>query len=167
MEGFLPTQINGLLSKPLKVIPDFRGSFIKLFLNNPYLEEDMAVSTKNVLRGFHFVTEGNRLFTPVYGKLYVAFLDFQDTSKTKYDWFGITIDESNRQSFLIPPFVGCAYLVISDFTVVHYKLELEYDESKQKTIRFDDYRFNVYFPGDHKSYILSERDYFVDEKRIR
>jgi len=167
MDNFLPTQINGLLSKPLKVIPDFRGEFQKISLNSPFVEQDMAVSYNNVLRGFHYVTEGRRIFSLVHGRLYCVFLDIQEESDTKNDWFGITLDSSNRQRFLIPSYVACSYLVLSPVAIVHYELEFEYDESKQKTIRFDDERFNVYFPGDHKGYILSERDYFIDESLIR
>jgi dTDP-4-dehydrorhamnose 3,5-epimerase len=167
MEGFFKTQIENLLSKPLKVIPDFRGEFQKISLNSPFVEQDVATSTNNVLRGLHYVTEGRRVFTPIFGKLYCVFLDIQDESETKYDWFPITINDSNRQSFLIPPYVACGYLVLSETAVVNYELEFKYDESKQRTIRFDDERFNIYWPGNKKNFILSERDYFVDEKRIR
>ena len=167
MKDFLPTQINGLLSKPLKVIPDFRGEFQKISLNSPFVEQDMAISGNYILRGLHYVIEGKRIFTPVFGKLYCVFLDVQDESKTKYDWFPITINDSNRQSFLIPPYVACGYLVLSETAVVNYELEFKYDESKQRTIRFDDERFNIYWPGNKKNYILSERDYFVDEGKIR
>ena len=167
MKNFLPTQINRLLSKPLKVIPDFRGEFQKISLNSPFVEQDVAISMNNVLRGLHYVTEGYRIFTPIFGKLYCVFLDVQEESETIYDWFPITINDSNRQSFLIPPYVACGYLVLSETAVVNYELEFKYDESKQRTIRFDDERFNIYWPGNKKNYILSERDYFVDETRIR
>jgi dTDP-4-dehydrorhamnose 3,5-epimerase len=164
--GFLRTSITNLLSKPLKTIPDHRGEFIKLPISN-FEEEDIAMSHKNVLRGLHFVTSGYRIFTPIYGRLYCVFLDVMKNSPTKDDWFSMTIDSSNRESFLIPPYVACAYLVLSDLCMIHYKLEFKYDESFQRTIRFDDERFNIYWPGSKDSFILSERDFFCDEKLIR
>jgi len=167
MEGFFQTSITNLLSKPLKTIPDFRGEFQKISLNSPFVEQDMAISHYNVLRGLHYVTEGHRIFTPVYGKLYCVFLDVQEESETKNDWFGITIGNSNRQRFLIPPYVACGYLVLSTSGIVHYELQHVYDESKQRTIRFDNKNYNIYFPGDHKSYTISERDHFADETLIR
>jgi len=112
------------------------------------------------------MTKGHRIFTPIYGRLYVVFLDVQDGSKTKFDSFYLTIDDSNRQSFLVPPYVGCAFLVLSDLAIVHYKFEFEYDQSKQRTICYDDENFNIYWPctGD---FILSERDFYADESLIK
>jgi dTDP-4-dehydrorhamnose 3,5-epimerase len=164
---FLKTSIENLLSKPLKTIPDHRGEFVKISINNQFAEEDMSISYNNVLRGIHYVTEDYRMFTPIYGRLYLVFLDLQEGSSTKYDWFSLTVDQSNRQTFLIPPYVGCGHLILSPIGIVHYKLENKYDESFQRTIRFDDDRFNIYWPGDHSKFILSERDYYVDEKLIR
>ena len=167
MEGFNKTEIENLLSKPLKVIPDFRGSFIKLGTPPLYVEENISMSHRKTLRGIHYETEGCRTFTPIYGRLYVVFLDLQDNSSSKDDWFSLTIDESNRQTFRIPPYVGCGFLVLSDLVTIHYKWQLKYDQGRQRTIRFDNPLYNIYWPGDHEDFILSERDYYVDENLIR
>jgi dTDP-4-dehydrorhamnose 3,5-epimerase-like enzyme len=167
LEGFVETPIEGLFTKPLKEIPDFRGSFIKLSLNSPFVEQDVAISHHHTLRGLHYVTEGYRIFTPIFGRAYCVFLDLQEGSDTMYHWFPSTIGDGNKQRFLIPPYVACAYLVLSSTFIVHYELEFGYDESKQRTIRFDDEKYGIYFPGNHKNFIISERDFYVREDLIR
>jgi dTDP-4-dehydrorhamnose 3,5-epimerase len=162
----LPTSIQNLLTKPLHSIPDHRGKFLKLFLNNTFVEEDISISYRNVLRGIHYQTEGSRIFTPIYGRAYVVFLDLQENSPTRYDNWSLTIDDSNRQSFVIPPYVGCGFLVLSDLVMVHYKWEFKYDQSHQRTICYDDENFNIYWPLSVDP-ILSERDFYADESLIR
>jgi dTDP-4-dehydrorhamnose 3,5-epimerase len=165
LEGFLPTSIKNLLVKNLKYFPDFRGQFIKLFLNNSFVEEDAAISYRGVLRGLHYTLEGCRIFTPLFGRFYVVALDLQEGSQTLYEWVPFNVHEGNRQSFLIPPYVAFGYLVLSDVGIVHYKWQNKYDDSLERTVGYDDHTFNIYWPI--KNPILSERDYFCDEKRIR
>lgn len=155
------------MTKPLKYFPDFRGEFIKLFLNNNFIEEDAAISYKNVLRGFHYTLKGNRIHTVLYGRFYIVALDIREDSETKNMWFPFNINQGNRCSFLIPPGVAFAYLVLSDVGICHYKWQNEYDQSLERTIRFDDERYGVYWPVDKKNIIISERDYYCDEELIR
>ena len=162
---FFPTSVSGLLMKPVISIPDFRGRVLKLFTNNDFPDENISVSYRNVLRGIHYVTEGYRILTPIYGSLYVVFLDLQEGSPTKYDVLSMTINESNRKSFLIPPYIGCGFLVLSGVGIVHYKWKPKYDQSKQRTVCYDNENFNIYWPIIDP--ILSERDFYADESLIR
>ncbi len=82
-KGFVETDIKGLLTRKLVSFPDFRGEFIKLNQNSTFKEQDMAISTKFVLRGFHYVIKYNRIFTPIYGRAYVVFVDMRD-GENKY-----------------------------------------------------------------------------------
>jgi dTDP-4-dehydrorhamnose 3,5-epimerase len=167
MEGFSQTSIQGLLIKTVKSFPDFRGEFGKLFLNNHFVEEDFAISYKNVLRGFHYTISGRRLYTTLYGRFYIVALDIREGSETEGLWVPFNINHSNRCSFIIPPGVAFAYLVLSDIGVCHYKWEFKYDQSLERTIRFDDERYNVYWPIHKNNMIISERDFYCDESLIR
>jgi len=167
LEGFCKTSIEGLLTKDLISFPDFRGEFGKLFLNNEFIEEDFAISYKHVLRGLHHTIKGHRLFTPIYGRFYVVALDIREDSDTKNMWFPFSINLGNRKSFLIPPGVAFGYLAIDEVNIVHYKWENKYDSSLERTIRFDDERYGIYWPISKNNMIISERDYYCDESLIR
>jgi dTDP-4-dehydrorhamnose 3,5-epimerase len=136
-------------------------------LNNSFVEEDAAISHMNVLRGLHHTIKGNRLFTPLYGRLYIIALDIREDSETKNYWVPFNIEDGNRMSFLIPPGIAFGYLVLSPVAIVHYKWETKYDESLERTIRFDDERYGIFWPISKSNMIISERDYYADESYIR
>jgi dTDP-4-dehydrorhamnose 3,5-epimerase len=151
----------------LVYFPDFRGEFGKLFLDNYFTEEDYAISYKNVLRGFHLTTKGYRLYTPIYGRFYIVALDTREDSPMKNKWHPFYIDHGNRMSFLIPPKVAFAYLALSELCICHYKWENQYDSSLEETIKFNDPKYKVYWPMDESNFIISERDFYCNEKLIR
>lgn len=167
MDSYSELSIKNLLSKPLKIVPDYRGPFIKLGAKIPFAEQNVSISTKGVLRGFHYQTKGYKLLTPIHGKIYLVFLDLQEDSETNSEWISMTVGDHNRQTFYIPPYIATVFLSLSDLIIMHYNLELPYNVSEQRIIRFDDDRYNVYWPGDKKSYILSEQDYYADDNLIR
>ena len=80
-----------------------------------------------------------------------------DVLQKKY--LSFKINAENRFSVLIPPMVGNAFMVESDFALYHYKLayEGEYiDEDKQKTLKWNDPSIGIEW--DCKNPILSKRD---------
>jgi dTDP-4-dehydrorhamnose 3,5-epimerase len=77
-------------------------------------------------------------------------------SKDFGKWSSFTLTDKNRLQVLIPPKYGNAHLVISDLTIFHYKQSTYYDRSRQFTYKWDDPKFNIWWPI--KNPILSQRD---------
>ena len=76
---------------------------------------------------------------------------------SEYESFEIS--EKNQMSILIPPRLGNAYYVNSDYAVYHYKLAYDgdyIDADEQFTYRWNDPLFNIKWPTEEP--ILSKRD---------
>ena len=114
------------------------------------------MSMKNVLRGIHADSDCFKLISCVYGKIYLVVVDCDEKSPNFGQYVSFILTGTNGYQVLVPPMHGVAHLVISDFAVFHYKQSLTYDPARQKTYRFDDERFKIWWPV--KNPIISERD---------
>jgi dTDP-4-dehydrorhamnose 3,5-epimerase len=127
----------------------------KLFFKH----DKFSKSKNNVLRGIHGDEKSWKLVTCVYGSIQQVVVDCRKESDTysKYESFGI--NEKNKISVLIPPRLGNAYFVNSDYAVYHYKLAYDgnyIDADKQFSYTWNDPLFNIKWPT--KEPILSKRD---------
>jgi dTDP-4-dehydrorhamnose 3,5-epimerase len=160
-----------LLFKPY-VFEDYRGIYTETFNEKEYseaikektgkevkfIQDSMSRSTKNVLRGIHGDPETWKLIWCPKGKIYVAIADCDESSKDFGKWQAFDLSESNMHQVLVPPKFGTSHLVLSDEAVFSYKQSTYYSPGvlKQFTYRFDDPRFNIWWPCSNP--ILSMRD---------
>ena len=99
------------------------------------------------------------LVTCLQGELYFVVVDPRKNSKTYSKWDNLILDDKSRKQVLLPPGVGNGFLVMSDTSVFHYKWSYpgEYpDVNDQFTIKWDDPKWNIYWPI--KTPILQSRD---------
>ena len=157
------------LKNALQIFPtvfkDFRGEFVETYnqsfcLKNgikiKFVEDDISVSKKNVLRGIHSDNKAWKLVSCVYGKIYLVIVNCDEKSKQFGKWQGFVISDKNRFQILLPPNHGCSHLVLSEKAVFTYKQSEYYDLKRQKTYKWNDPRFNINWPI--KKPILSKRD---------
>jgi dTDP-4-dehydrorhamnose 3,5-epimerase len=153
-----------LLIKP-DVFEDHRGEYIetynkKLYQENgvdiQFVQDDISVSTRNVLRGIHGDNETWKLISCLYGKFYLVVVNCDKDSEDFGKWQSFVLSNQNRLQVLVPPKYGNAHLVISDMTIFHYKQSTYYDRSRQFTYKWDDPKLNIWWPI--KNPILSKRD---------
>lgn len=132
--------------------------FNQLNLKN-FNHDKFSKSYKNVIRGIHYDSFTTKLVTAIYGSINQIVVDLRKESPTFKKYLSFKINAENRFSVLIPPMVGNAFMVESDFALYHYKLayEGEYiDEDKQKTLKWNDPSIGIEW--DCKNPILSKRD---------
>ena len=132
--------------------------FNQLELNN-FNHDKFSKSYKNVIRGIHYDPFTTKLVTAVYGSINQVVVDLREESPTFKKYLSFKINSNNRFSILIPPMVGNAFMVESEFALYHYKLayEGEYvDEDKQNTLKWNDPSIGIQW--NCKSPILSNRD---------
>jgi len=159
------TKLEGVLQIFLDVFEDARGQFIETYneefykekgINVDFVQDDIAISTKNVLRGIHGDNKTWKLISCLYGKLYFVVVNCDKDSKDFGKWQDFILSDENRQQILLPPKHGNAYLVLSENTIFSYKQSTYYDSKGQFSYKWNDPRFNIKWPI--KNPILSKRD---------
>lgn len=160
------TKLDGVLSvKPPTIFEDFRGTYVELYneklykeagIHIDFIQDDISVSSKNVLRGIHGDKETWKLISCLYGKFYLVVVNCDLGSKDFGKWEAFVLSARSRRQILIPPGYGNGHLVLSRKAIFHYKQSTYYNPSGQFTYTWDDPRLNINWPT--KKPILSERD---------
>ena len=159
------TSLTGVMKIGLTSFEDHRGSYSETYNKNFFLEngidveflqDDISVSKKNVLRGIHGDQKTWKLITCLYGEfqLIVVNNDLQSNEYKKWESFNLSFE--NKIQILVPPKFGNGHLVLSDKCIFHYKQNSEYDRAGQFTIKWNDPSFS--FKWKIHNPILSERD---------
>ena len=159
------TKLDGVLLIKPYIFKDHRGEFIETYNEKMYREkgidikfvqDDICVSKKNVLRGIHGDAETWKLLSCDYGKLYFVVVNCDQDSTNFGKWQHFELSDVTRFQVLVPPKYGNAYLVLSDTGVFHYKQSSYYNRAGQFSYKWNDPRFNIQWPV--RNPILSERD---------
>jgi dTDP-4-dehydrorhamnose 3,5-epimerase len=159
------TNLDGVLLIKPDVHEDHRGFYVETYneevynkhgVNVKFVQDDISVSTKNVLRGIHGDNETWKLISCLYGKFYFVVVNCDKESKTFGRWQSFTLSDTNRHQVLVPPKHGNGHLVLSDLTIFHYKQSSYYQPGRQFTYLWNDPKLNIWWPI--KNPILSTRD---------
>ena len=159
------TDLEGVLLLKLDVFEDFRGQYIETYnealykdkgINVKFIQDDISVSSKDVLRGIHGDDVTWKLISALYGEFYLVVVNCDKKSKNFGQWQSFVLSDKNRHQVLVPPMYGNAHLVLSETTIFHYKQSTYYDRSRQFTYKWNDPELNIRWPI--KQPILSERD---------
>lgn len=154
------------LVKP-SVFEDFRGEYIMTYNEEQYrkevadikfVEDDISVSSRYVLRGLHGDSKTWKLVSCLYGKFYLVVVNCDEDSPLFGQWQSFTLSARNRYQVLIPPKHGNGHVVLSDRAIFHYKQSNYYNPDAQFTYMWNDHRFQIWWPI--KNPILSQRDEF-------
>jgi dTDP-4-dehydrorhamnose 3,5-epimerase len=160
------TKLEGvLLIQPPTVFEDSRGTYVETYNEQLYrdsgvdvtfVQDDISVSSRHVLRGIHGDAETWKLVSCLYGKFYLVVVNGDKESSEYGRWQGFTLSEHNRLQVLIPPRHGNGHVVMSEQAIFHYKQSTYYNPKGQFTIVWNDPAFNIWWPV--KRPILSRRD---------
>jgi len=159
------TELDGVLLIRPSVFEDHRGEYVEtyneqLYADNgidvKFVQDDISVSIRDVLRGIHCDSETWKLISCLYGRFYFVVVNCDEGAEGFGRWQSFELSDKNRLQVLVPPKHGNAHLVLSDTAIFHYKQSTYYDRSKQFTYKWDDSRFKIWWPI--KSPILSQRD---------
>jgi dTDP-4-dehydrorhamnose 3,5-epimerase len=160
------TKLDGvLLIKPPTVFEDFRGTYVEIFNEELYREsgiavnfvqDDISVSSRHVLRGIHGDAETWKLISCLHGKFYLMVINWDETSPQYRQWEAFTLSDENRLQVLIPPKFGNGHVVLSEVAIFHYKQSSYYNRAGQFTILWNDPDLNLWWPV--RNPILSRRD---------
>ncbi len=158
------THLHGVRLIVPEPFTDHRGTYVELYDNDKYraacgdrqfVQDDISVSKKDVLRGLHGDFATTKLVSVLHGTGYTILADNRSDSPTYRRWQAFTLSDDNRHQLLIPPGIGNSVLAITDI-VYWYKQDTHFTPGKQFTIRWDDPAWGFVWPIE--SPILSARD---------
>lgn len=132
-----------------------------------FKHDKFSQSRQNVLRGIHGDIKTWKYVTCVFGEIHQYVIDCRENSPTYLQWEEFIINKDQQKMILIPPCMGNAYYVKSEYAVYHYKCAYdgEYlDAADQFTFAWNDPKINIIWPT--KSPILSDRDILASKKGI-
>ena len=159
------TKLEGVLLIRPEVFEDFRGQYVETYNDKLYAEhgitakfvqDDISVSSRHVLRGIHGDAETWKLVSCLYGKFYLVVVNCDRQSPGFGQWQSFALSDANRLQVLIPPKHGNGHVVLSDQAIFHYKQSSYYNPKGQFTYKWDDAELKIWWPV--KQPLVSQRD---------
>jgi len=150
---------------------DFRGEYVETYNKKLYFEkgitidfvqDDYSWSTKGVLRGLHGDSKTWKLVSCPFGRYYLVVIDLSKSSATYGLWEAFVVSDINKKQILIPPNHANGHLILSERAIFQYKQSEYYSPEEQFTIKYNDPKYNIWWPIDKPN--LSLRDQCISEQ---
>lgn len=159
------TKLDGVLLLKPEVFEDFRGQYVETYneqfcrdngIDVKFIQDDISVSSRHVLRGIHGDAETWKLVSCMHGKFYLVVVNCDKESPDFGKWQSFVLSDVNRHQVLIPPKHGNGHVVLSETAIFHYKQNTYYNPKGQFTYIWNDPQLNIWWPI--KNPLLSQRD---------
>src|SRR5438876_6457278 len=124
------TELEGVIVIKPEIFEDFRGQYVETYNDRRYkehgidvtfVEDDISVSTRHVLRGIHGDAETWKLVSCLHGKFYLVVVNWDKGAPQFGQWESFVLSDQNRLQVLIPPKFGNGHVVLSESAIFHYK----------------------------------------------
>jgi dTDP-4-dehydrorhamnose 3,5-epimerase len=163
----IETSLGGLKLIVPAVHQDERGYFKETYsqtrydaagISGPFVQDNLSVSKKHVLRGMHYDSRMAKLVQVLSGRIFDVAVDMREGSPTYKQWDAAELSAENHQQFYIPAGFAHGFLVLSDRAVVMYKQTALYDPAQERAISWDDPSVGIEWPLGGAAPILSAKD---------
>jgi dTDP-4-dehydrorhamnose 3,5-epimerase len=121
-----------------------------------FVQDDISISRKGVLRGLHGDWKTTKLVTVLKGSGYALIADNRLDSPTYKKWQSFTLSDQNKNMLLLPPGIGNSILALENEIIYYYKQNTHFVDGQQFTIKWNDPDWKFWWPI--KNPILSQRD---------
>ena len=136
-----------------------RSAFTEGGIPVTFVQDNLARSTRGVLRGLHYqlppAAQG-KLVGVATGRIWDVAVDLRRGSATYGRWTAQTLDADAGVQLWIPAGFAHGYVVLSDVADVSYKVTAEYDAKLDRGIRWDDATLGIRWPVADP--VLSDKD---------
>ena len=158
------------LIKP-SVFEDKRGSFYESYnkdifekatgLHIDFVQDNQSVSSRGVLRGFHFQTgefAQAKLVRSVFGEVLDVVVDLRPGSPTYKMNFKVILSAENNLQLFVPAGFAHGFLTLSESSVFSYKCDKYYNREAEGGIIWNDSTLGINWNFPKDEIILSEKD---------
>ena len=165
---FIKTNLEGPLIVEPRRFKDERGYFAEIYKRSEFIEngildtflqDNMSVSNKYVLRGLHYQIppmEQGKLVRVMEGKVFDVVVDIRKSSKALGQWVGVELSAKNGRMFWIPPGFAHGFISLEDNSIVEYKTTNEYSKDHERSIIWNDTDIGINWNVDRP--IISQKD---------
>jgi len=148
------TPIKDCLVIESEVFRDQRGFFQETFHREKYhflskeinfVQDNLSMSKKNVLRGIHFQKKypQGKLVRVVKGSVLDIAIDLRPHSESLGKYFSINLSDNNNYQLWIPEGFGHAFLSLEEGTILEYKCTDFYKPEDEECIIWNDKTLNI------------------------
>jgi dTDP-4-dehydrorhamnose 3,5-epimerase len=164
------TDFNGLFIVEPKVWPDSRGYFFESFKLNllkengidlNWVQDNEASSTYGVVRGLHYQKPPfaqTKLIRAIQGSIIDTVVDLRSNEPTYGQVFSIELNDVNKLQLLVPQGFAHGYSVISETSIVQYKVDNVYNKESEGGINLLDSSLNIDWKLPANEMIISDKD---------
>lgn len=152
---FIETDIDGLIIIVPKVFYDPRGYFLESYNQQKYydaglkidfVQDNLSMSQKNVLRGLHFQAPPyaqGKLVQVIRGSVLDVAVDIRKNSPSYGKHHSILLSEENKKQFFIPAGFAHGFVTLEDNTLFSYKCTTPYNKESEGAIRWNDKKLGI------------------------
>lgn len=127
------------------------SAFVDAGIRAPFVQDNLARSTRGVLRGLHYqippAAQG-KLVSVVSGSVFDVAVDLRVGAASYGRWVGVTLDADAGAQLWVPPGFAHGYLVLSEVADVAYKVTAEYRPDLDRGVLWNDPSIGVEWPVD-------------------
>ncbi len=165
----LKTHISGLVLFETKIFEDERGTFCEIFneeiqdrlgQNIQFVQDNLSVSKKNVLRGLHFQVPPyaqGKLVRVIRGSVIDVAVDLRKKSPTFGHYEKFLLTESNNRCLYIPEGFAHGFASLEDCSTLFYKCTKAYNKDADRVLLWNDPNLNI--DWEINSPIISQKDH--------
>jgi dTDP-4-dehydrorhamnose 3,5-epimerase len=151
------TSLPGVLLVYPDVFGDHRGyfqeswnrrKFSELGLNLDFVQDNLSLSKKGILRGLHFQNpnQQGKLVQALQGEVFDVAVDIRKGSPNFGQWFGAILSADNHLNMYIPEGFAHGFCVLSESALFAYKCTDFYNPATEYSLRYDDPDIGVEWP---------------------
>jgi len=167
---FIKTEFPGLIVFEPKVWGDDRGYFYESYnltsftaagIDNIFVQDNQARSTRGVLRGLHYQLGEHaqaKLVRVIEGSVLDVVVDIREGSPTYGKYYSIVLSGENKKQLFVPRGFAHGYVVLSETAEFSYKCDNFYNTASEGGIIYNDPQLNIDWQIDLKEARLSEKD---------
>lgn len=162
-----PTELPEVFIIEPTVFNDSRGCFFESYhqarfkeagLCHDFVQDNISVSMKGVLRGLHFQNPHaqTKLVSVLQGEVFDVAVDIRVDSPTFGRWVSVILSGENKKQLYIPAGFAHGFVSLTDHTIFVYKCSALYNAAAEASIIWNDPTLQITWPINDP--VLSNKD---------
>ena len=151
-------EMSGLVLIEQKAFGDARGFFKETYrrevfaengIKDEFVQDNLSVSARDVLRGLHFQLPPKaqaKLVTVLRGAILDVVVDLRKDSPTYRQWTALELSGKDHHALYVPVGFAHGFLSLENDTYVAYKTSAEYSPEHEGGLRWNDPHIGIVWP---------------------